>query len=174
VQAEVAETEIADEVAVEDVSEPAEDVGDVALVETELVTEPERVPEPEAEPEAALEDASEPEPEPDAAFEDASEPEPEPEPVLETDPPAPILSEVPFVDDGLPEPAIACFAFAPTTSGYRLVPLDELPVPGETIDVPDVGQRVVLRVGPSPHPLDERICAFVEEPVVVPFELAVH
>jgi len=65
-----------------------------------------------------------------------------------------------------PEPAAACVAFAPTTRGYRLVPLGAVPAAGETIDVPDVGPRLVLRVGRSPYPLDDRICAFVEEPVV--------
>lgn len=65
-----------------------------------------------------------------------------------------------------PEPAAACVAFAPTTRGYRLVPLGLVPAAGETIDVPDVGLRLVLRVGRSPYPLDDRICAFVEEPVV--------
>ena len=65
-----------------------------------------------------------------------------------------------------PEPAAACVAFAPTTRGYRLVPLGAVPAAGETIDVPDVGLRLVLRVGRSPYPLDDRICAFVEEPVV--------
>ena len=62
--------------------------------------------------------------------------------------------------------AAACVAFAPTTRGYRLVPLGAVPAAGETIDVPDVGPRLVLRVGRSPYPLDDRICAFVEEPVV--------
>ena len=65
-----------------------------------------------------------------------------------------------------PEAAAACVAFAPTTRGYRLVPLGAVPAAGETIDVPDVGPRLVLRVGRSPYPLDDRICAFVEEPVV--------
>jgi len=65
-----------------------------------------------------------------------------------------------------PEPAAACVAFAPTTRGYRLVPLGAVPAAGETIDVPDVGPRLVLRVGRAPYPLDDRICAFVEEPVV--------
>jgi hypothetical protein len=63
------------------------------------------------------------------------------------------------------EPAIACVAFAPTTRGYRLVPLESVPASGETIDVPDVGLRLVLRVGRAPYPLDDRVCVFVEEPV---------
>jgi hypothetical protein len=36
---------------------------------------------------------------------------------------------------------------------------------GETINVPDAGERLVLRVGSSPLPQDDRVCAFVEEPV---------
>ena len=73
-----------------------------------------------------------------------------------------------------PVPAAACFVFAPTTEGYRLVPLDGLPEPGATVDIPEVGERVVLRVGPRPIPGDKRLFAFVEEPVTAPVELAVH
>jgi hypothetical protein len=87
-----------------------------------------------------------------------------------------VAIEEPAVDDvAVPAPAVACVAFAPTTKGYRLVQLDAVPAPGETIDVPDVGVRLVLRVGRSPYPLDDRICAFVEEPVVWAFAFdAVH
>jgi len=73
-----------------------------------------------------------------------------------------------------PVPTAACFVFAPTTEGYRLVPLDGLPEPGATVDIPEVGERVVLRVGPRPIPGDRRLFAFVEEPVTAPVELAVH
>lgn len=64
-----------------------------------------------------------------------------------------------------PEPRAICYAFAPTPEGYRLVVLDVVPEPGVTIDVPDVGERVVLRVGRSPMPADDRPCAYLEEPV---------
>ncbi len=67
-----------------------------------------------------------------------------------------------------PEPAAACFAFAPTTRGYVLVPLEQIPSAGQTIDLADVGKRVVLRVGSSPIPMDDRMCAFVEEQVTPP------
>ena len=67
-----------------------------------------------------------------------------------------------------PEPAAACFAFAPTTRGYVLVPLEQIPSAGQTIDLADVGKRVVLRVGSSPIPMDDRVCAFVEEQVTPP------
>ena len=67
-----------------------------------------------------------------------------------------------------PEPAAACFAFAPTTRGYVLVPLEQVPSAGQTIDLADVGKRVVLRVGSSPIPMDDRMCAFVEEQVTPP------
>jgi hypothetical protein len=63
------------------------------------------------------------------------------------------------------EPSVACFAFTPTTRGYVLLPLPEIPSAGDTIELPDVGERIVLRVGSSPLPLDGRVCAFVEEPV---------
>jgi hypothetical protein len=73
--------------------------------------------------------------------------------------------EVGYVDeaahDGDPLPA--CVAFAPTTEGYRLVALEAQPAAGETIDIPDVGEYLVLRVGSSPIPGDERRCAYVEE-----------
>jgi hypothetical protein len=36
---------------------------------------------------------------------------------------------------------------------------------GEAINVPDVGERLVLRVGSSPLPQDDRLCAFVEKSV---------
>lgn len=74
---------------------------------------------------------------------------------------------------GEPVPVAACLAFAPTRDGYRLVALDALPEPGETIDVPEVGVRLVLRVGRSPLPGDDRAFAFVEEPVTAPVALAV-
>jgi hypothetical protein len=80
-------------------------------------------------------------------------------------------AEEPFAP---PVPAAACFVFAPTTEGYCLVPLDGLPEPGATVDIPEVGERVVLRVGPRPIPGDRRLFAFVEEPVTAPVELAVH
>jgi hypothetical protein len=84
--------------------------------------------------------------------------------------PEPVVEDIVFLEpvaDEVAAPAleVACVAFAPTTRGYRLVPLDSVPASGETIDVPDVGPRLVLRVGRSPYPLDDRICAFVEEPV---------
>ena len=92
----------------------------------------------------------------------------------------PVVDELDFADSGseevaiaepvgdeivTEEPAVACVAFAPTTKGYRLVPLESVPASGETIDVPDVGLRLVLRVGRAPYPLDDRVCVFVEEPV---------
>jgi hypothetical protein len=61
--------------------------------------------------------------------------------------------------------AIACLAFAPTTTGYRLLGLDAVPTPGETVDVPDVGEYLVLRIGRTPVPHDDRVCAFLEERV---------
>ncbi len=84
-----------------------------------------------------------------------------------------VAEPLPVDDIAVDEPAVACVAFAPTTRGYRLVPLDAVPLAGETIEVPDVGLRLVLRVGRSPYPLDDRTCAFVEEPVMpAPAELA--
>jgi hypothetical protein len=33
---------------------------------------------------------------------------------------------------------------------------------GKLVEVPDVGELVVLRHGPSPLPADERLCVFLE------------
>lgn len=78
-----------------------------------------------------------------------------------------ITAEASLADGPEPESiaSVGCLAFAPTTDGYRLVGLESLPEPGETIEVPDVGERLVLRVGRSPLPGDSRRCVYVEEPV---------
>ena len=67
--------------------------------------------------------------------------------------------------DEAPAPATAlCLAFASTPRGYRLVELENGKVPdiGERVQLPDVGELVVLRRGPSPLPADERVCVFLE------------
>jgi len=71
-------------------------------------------------------------------------------------------------------PHADCVAFAPTTDGYRLVALEALPGPGEAVEIPEVGEYLVLRVGRSPIPGDDRRCAFLEESVTAPLALAVH
>lgn len=73
----------------------------------------------------------------------------------------------------LPDPTFGCVAFASTVTGYRLAHLGG-PVPdvGSTVDVPDVGELVVLRLGPSPLPGDQRTCVFLEQPLRVPSETA--
>jgi len=62
-----------------------------------------------------------------------------------------------------PSPAV-CVAFASTPRGYRLVELENGLVPdvGKLVEVPDVGELIVLRHGPSPLPADERVCVFLE------------
>ena len=80
-------------------------------------------------------------------------------PRCSTSPSGPVLAEVFLETDDAgfvkeaptPDPSVACFAFTPTRRGYVLAPLDEIPSAGQTIYVPDVGERVVLRVG-SPAP----------------------
>jgi len=72
------------------------------------------------------------------------------------------------------EPVTACLAYAPTTDGYRLVALDAIPEPGETIEVAEAGEFLVLRVGRPPLPGDDRPCAFLEERVTAPLALGVH
>ena len=159
-----------------------DDVGHVSLVGASPQVEPEPA---EAEPEFS---EAEPEfakaaPEPTEADPEVAEPEPtETAPELaeaapefaESVPVAlfddlrdALLADVSSVDEAQVEqlPSVACLAFAPTTDGYRLVGLESLPGPGDTIDVPDVGERLVLRVGRSPIPGDPRPCAYVEEPV---------
>ena len=122
--------------------------------------------EPEAEPADAL--VSEPEPVLEAV------PDLEPEPELEALPdreqerePVAAVEAVPEEED-VPAPelaAAACVAFASTPRGYRLVELGEGPVPevGERVELPDVGELVVLRRGPSPLPADERVCVYLEQ-----------
>jgi hypothetical protein len=89
-----------------------------------------------------------------------------------------IPAEASSVDTSMPEvepePRAACIAFLPTTEGYRFVSLEMLPEPGATVDVPDVGEYVVLRVGRSPIPSDDRLFAFAEERVAPAVALAVH
>jgi hypothetical protein len=85
---------------------------------------------------------------------------------------APQLEEASYVEVALqPEEApghepfaALCVAFASTPHGYRLVELDNGLVPevGTRVEVPDVGELVVLRHGPSPLPADERVCVFLE------------
>ncbi len=102
--------------------------------------------------------------------------EPQPAEVLLTDLHEALAAEFVYAGEPVSEtaPVPACLAFAPTTEGYRLVALDALPDPGETIDVPEVGERLVLRIGSSPIPADDRLCAYVEELVTAPVMLALH
>lgn len=93
---------------------------------------------------------------------------------------ATVVSLAPRLEEAAPEPAGAtpapsvaypapvslfgAVAFASTTSGYRLVQLaGPVPEVGETVEVPDVGEVVVLRLGPSPLPGDQRTCVFLEQ-----------
>jgi hypothetical protein len=117
---------------------------------------------------AELESVPEPEPEP--------EPEPTvvepvhvqlvgPEPERELEPEAEPAVELVAERDEVSEPAPApCIAFASTPRGYRLVELEDGHVPdvGEQVQLADVGELVVLRRGPSPLPMDERICVYLE------------
>jgi hypothetical protein len=65
-----------------------------------------------------------------------------------------------------PEPvaAFGCIAFASTPAGYRIVQLGgPAPDVGSSLDVPDVGEVIVLRLGRSPLPGDQRTCVFLEQ-----------
>jgi hypothetical protein len=65
-----------------------------------------------------------------------------------------------------PVPAATYLVFVPTADGYRLVertgapPEPGAPVHGDELSID--GDFVVARVGPSPLPLDERRCVFLE------------
>ena len=125
--------------------------------QVELVEEPLPV-------EAQVEHVEEPQPA-EAQVEHVEEPQPAE--VILTELHEALLAEVGYADVTAPEPdpRTACVAFAPTTDGYRLVALEAAPEPGETIDIAEVGEYLVLRVGRSPIPGDDRRCAYVEERV---------
>jgi hypothetical protein len=136
--------------------------------------EPEEEPQPD---EAQVEHAEEPQLV-EAQVEHAEEPqlvearvehaeEPQPAEVMLTELHEAFLAEVAYANETTPEPdpRTACVAFAPTTDGYRLVALEAAPQPGETIDIAEIGEYLVLRVGRSPIPGDDRRCAYVEERV---------
>jgi hypothetical protein len=142
---------------------PAAEEADVLVPEPEPVLE--AVPDLEPGPDVVA-----PEPEPELEPEPAPElaPEPELQPVVTTEPPFEVE------EARAPEiAASACVAFASTPRGYRLVELGEGPVPGvgERIELPDVGELVVLRYGPSPLPADERVCVYLEQPAPVAYAL---
>jgi hypothetical protein len=60
--------------------------------------------------------------------------------------------------------ATAFVAFVPTQEGYRLVACEGAPPEiGGRLELPGFdGALVVTRIGPSPLPLDERPCAYLE------------
>ena len=109
-------------------------------------------------------------PEPAFGTQDTDQTETEPELAQEPEvAEQPELAEEPEVaeqaDEALePETATVCVAFASTPRGYRLVELENGAVPevGKLVEVPEVGELVVLRHGPSPLPADERVCVFLE------------
>jgi hypothetical protein len=150
---------------------PAAGEADVLVPEPEPVLEAVPDLEPEPEPEVV-----EPEPEPELTPALELEPEPEPELAPEPEPRPVVAAEPPFEVKEAPASEIAasaCVAFASTPRGYRLVELGERPVPaiGERIELPDVGELVVLRYGPSPLPADERVCVYLEQPAPVAYAL---
>jgi hypothetical protein len=162
------------EVAPEEEPEAAPETDAEGEPEAELELVPE--PEPEQAPEVELELVPEPEPQPEAELELVPEPEAGPEPVDEVVEPEPEPEAAQVVRPerrvslvrAQPEPAehtaAGWVAFASTTAGYRLVERSgPLPEAGATIDVPDVGELVVLRVGRSPLPQDERTCVYLEQ-----------
>jgi len=127
-----------------------------------------------SEPEPVLEAVPDLEPEPRPEPELVPDPRPELVPELELAREPNIVVPVAAIEQALgaeeappaPEAATAaCVAFASTPRGYRLVELGDGPVPGvgEHVELPDVGELVVMRRGPSPLPADERICIYLEQ-----------
>ena len=151
-----------------------------AELELEPVPSPEPEPVASAEPEPVESVEPEPivsvEPEPVAGAELELElvPSPEPEPVVSVEPdlivsadpepmPAPTFLPTSLASP-VPKSPFGWVAFASTTTGYRLVHLSgPIPMVGETLDVPDVGELLVLRLGRSPLPADQRTCVFLEQ-----------
>jgi hypothetical protein len=126
----------------------------VASVEPELVAsfEPELVASFEPELVAPVE------PELVASVEPELVASPELEPM-----PAPVIlpTSLPSLE---PKSPFGWVAFASTTAGYRLVHLSgAIPMVGDTVEVPDVGALLVLRLGRSPLPGDQRTCVFLEQ-----------
>jgi hypothetical protein len=137
--------------------EPNDEAGLAALYE--VPSEP--APEIEYVPEVALVPPYE------ASAEPMQVPEIEREPALAEFEPAGAEPEVERVarHEQAPTPATGlCVAFASTPRGYRLVELEDGLVPdvGERVELPEVGELVVLRRGASPLPADDRLCVFLE------------
>ena len=114
--------------------------------------------------------------EPATVVELAAESAPEP-PAAETAPerpaaPVSVVTSLPIaVVQPETQPSFGWVAFASTTSGYRLIHLTgAIPAVGATVDIPDLGERLVLRLGRSPLWQDQRTCAFLEQ--LVPQEPA--
>jgi hypothetical protein len=159
---------------------PSEKQGETELAET---TEPEQDgaaigeqdPEPAVEPTRIVTVVPAPE-EPAESEPDESGPEsPEPEPSEPDLEPAAVAvapeqpAAVPVDDEETPEKgaAAACVALASTPRGYRLLVLEDMavPEPGDHLQLPELGELVVLRSGVSPLPLDDRPCVFLEPTV---------
>ena len=145
--------------------EPEPQAVEATLDESEALEAVEAHTEAEEEPQPVEAEAME-EPEPAEAQVEHVE-EPQSVEVMLTELHEALAAEVGYLDETAPEvdPRTACVAFAPTTDGYRLVALEAQPEPGETIDIAEVGEYLVLRVGSSPIPGDDRRCAYVEERV---------
>jgi hypothetical protein len=143
----------------------------VAGVELELELVPSLAPVPSPEPERVA--SAEPESVESSELEAVVSVEPDlivsadPEPM-----PAPTFLPTSLASP-VPKSPFGWVAFASTTTGYRLVRLSgPLPVVGETLDVPDVGELLVLRLGRSPLPADQRTCVFLEQLVRADSSLA--
>ncbi len=157
------------------VTEPvveAEPVVDVQPpVEAEPVVEAEHVvdvqPPVEAEPVLEAEPADEPQPVDEVAPEAEAEPAPEPPQEVERAPAAPasVVSNLPIsVVQAEAQPSCGWLAFASTTTGYRLFQLTgAIPAVGATVEIPELGERLVLRLGRSPLWQDRRTCVYLEQ-----------
>jgi hypothetical protein len=153
---------------------PEATVVELATRLEEPVASAEREPEPEPVASPAPEPVASVEPELVASFEPELVAPVEPELVASVEPelvaspelepmPAPVIlpTSLPSLE---PKSPFGWVAFASTTAGYRLVHLSgAIPMVGDTVEVPDVGALLVLRLGRSPLPGDQRTCVFLEQ-----------
>ncbi len=133
-------------------------------------------PQGEAAPEATVVPIAPRLEEPATVLEAIAESAPEP-PAVEAVPerpaaPVSVVTSLPIaVVQPESQPSFGWVAFASTTTGYRLIHLTgAIPAVGATVDIPDLGERLVLRLGRSPLWQDQRTCAFLEQ--LVPQEPA--
>ena len=152
--------------------EPAYEGVFVPEVEVASTVEPVSAHGVDVQPVLEVEPAYEPEPldeawsvhEPEAEYEPVQDDEPEAAPESSAAPASVVTSLPIVVVQADAQPSFGWVAFASTTTGYRLFQLTgAIPAVGTTVDVPELGERVVLRLGCSPLWQDRRTCVYLEQ-----------